>query len=98
LKVAKPYITSVERIGFKRGFKDGFKRGFKRGFKNGLTSFLAKLIAKKYKAEMEQELTYLAGLEFDEIEELSVLILDFESLDEVHEWIDEHVGQKEAVL
>ncbi|QTA84888.1 DUF4351 domain-containing protein [Desulfonema magnum] len=74
-----PYITSVERIGYKRGIKQGIQQ---------MRSMLARLIAKKFRVRPEQELPKLEKLGPDDLLELGEELLDFESLEAVYRWIE----------
>ncbi|QTA79528.1 DUF4351 [Desulfonema limicola] len=78
-----PYVTSVERIGFERGVQQG-------RYQEGI-QIISKLISKKFKSKIEKELAWIKKLTSDDLLELSELILDFESLHEVHEWIQKRV-------
>ncbi len=76
-----PYITSVERIGYKRAGR----------------SILARLIAKKFNSQLEHELSNLEKLNTDDLLELGEDFLDFESLEQAHKWIDQRIARnKEA--
>ncbi len=74
-----PYITSFERRGYKRGIQHE-------------RSLLARLITKKFSSQLEQELSNLEKLNADDLLDLREEILDFESLEEAHQWI----GQRSA--
>ncbi|QTA87557.1 DUF4351 domain-containing protein [Desulfonema magnum] len=75
-----PYITSVERIGYKRGIQQGrTEQG---------QSMLARMIAKKFRVLPEQELSKLEKLGPDDLLDLGEQLLDFESLEAVYQWID----------
>ncbi|MDM8523702.1 DUF4351 domain-containing protein [Desulfococcaceae bacterium HSG8] len=77
------YITSVERIGYKRGYK------------TGVQSVLARQIAKKFNSQPDMELPKLEKLSPDDFPELGEQILDFESLEALHEWVEQRVAQKQ---
>ncbi|MDM8523806.1 DUF4351 domain-containing protein [Desulfococcaceae bacterium HSG8] len=80
------YITSVERISYKRGYKSGrIQQG---------SSVLARLIAKKFNSQPDRELLKLEKLSPDDFPELGEQILDFESLGAVHQWIEQRTAQK----
>jgi hypothetical protein len=68
-----PYITSVERIGYKRGER----------------AMLARLIAKKFSSQPDTEIPELEKLGADDLLELGEQILDFESLDQVRRWTEQ---------
>ncbi|QTA81808.1 Uncharacterized protein dnl_41580 [Desulfonema limicola] len=96
------YVTTGERIGFKRGYKQGqqelmqelTQKGGQISLQKWFVS-VSKLIAKKYKSDAELELTYMAGLDADDLSELNELIFDFQTLEQVHEWIDNRISSKE---
>jgi hypothetical protein len=76
-----PYITSVERIGYKRGIQQG-------------RAILARQIAKKFSSQPERELSKLENLSPEDFPELGEQILDFDSLEAVHQWIEQRTAQK----
>jgi len=81
-----PYITSIERLGFKRGIQQGNQEG--------KSFIIAKQIAKKFKSPAETELSVLKNLKTDDLTELGELIFDFDSLEEVHEWINKRMCEQ----
>ncbi|MEZ4526613.1 MAG: DUF4351 domain-containing protein [Desulfobacterales bacterium] len=97
-----PYVTSVERIGFKRGFlegtkqgeKQGEKRGEKRGEKTGQVNLLARLIARKFRSTVSKESPKLKKLDAKDLVRLGEKLFVFETLEEVHAWIDKCTGKK----
>ncbi len=90
-----PYITSVERIGYKRGIQDGEKRGEKTGKKVGLkegqVELLARQIARKFKSKISSETPLLNELNLRDLRTLGEKILVLTSLDEVHAWIQQRI-------
>ncbi|MCP4110796.1 MAG: DUF4351 domain-containing protein [Desulfobacteraceae bacterium] len=76
----EPYITSVERIGYKRGKHEGN------------ISLLARMIAKKFKVQSDQELEKLEKLGADDLPELGEQLFDLESLEAVHQWIERRIA------
>ncbi len=70
-----PYITSFERRGYKRGIQQG-------------RSILARQIAKKFNSQLEEELSNLEKLSPDDLLELGEVLLDFDSLEKAHQWIE----------
>lgn len=81
-----PYVTSVERIGFERGMQQGVQQRVQ-----DEKHLISKLISKRFKSQVEKELSLIKKLNPDDLLELGELILDFESLDEVHEWIQKRI-------
>jgi len=67
-----PYITSVERVGYKRGE----------------SAVIARLIAKKFSSDAAQELPALEKLSADDLLDLGEELLDFESVEAIREWIE----------
>ncbi len=91
-----PYITSVERIGYKRGFQDGDHKGIHKGIHKGESALIARLVAKKFSSDAARELTVLEKLNADDLLELGEELLDFESPEALHEWIRHRIGSKET--
>ena len=82
-----PYVTSIERIGYKRGEKEGKKEG--------QISLLARLIAKKFQSQMSKEFPFLEKLNLNDLAKLGEKLFDFETLDELHHWIENRLRQKQ---
>ena len=81
-----PYITSVERIGYKRGIQQG---------RSVLRSVLARQIAKKFNSRPDREMPKLERLSPDDFPELGEQLLDLDSLEAVHQWIDRRTAREE---
>ncbi len=73
-----PYITSVERIGYKRGVQERVQKE---------KMLIATQIAKKFGSKAEKELTHIQNLDADALFEIGENIFEFNSLKEVHDWI-----------
>lgn len=73
-----PYVTSIERIGFKRG----------------QFTMIANQIAKKFGSQAEKELSDLKDLDSDTLLDLGVQLFDFHSFDEVRQWISKKINIK----
>ncbi len=71
-----PYVTSIERIGFKRG----------------QSAMISKMIAKKFGSQAEKELSDLKDMDSDSLLDLGVQLFDFHSFDEVRLWIKEKIN------
>ncbi len=100
IKVKRPYITSVEKIGYRRGHQTGHLEGHQKGWREGYQKgwqegqghqhekiLVARLIARKFKSQPELELVRLEKLIADDLLELGELLFDLETLDAVHAWI-----------
>lgn len=88
------YMTTGERIGFKRGVEQGVQQGIQQGFLQAFsqqTMIFAKQIAKKFRSRYEDELPKLRKLSSDDLMELGEKLFDFDSLTQVHEWIDKKI-------
>ena len=94
------YVTSIERIGYKKGEKDGEKKGKKKGRKEGQKegqiSLLARQIAKKFKSQISKEFKFLENLNLNDLAKLGENLFDFNTLDEVHHWIENRLNQKQT--
>ncbi len=77
-----PYITSVERVGYKRGESD----------------LIARLVAKKFSSDAARELSVLEKLSADDLLELGEELLDFESAEVLHKWIRRRIAQRNGEL
>ena len=97
------YMTTGERIGFKRGVEQGLQQGVQQGLQQGIQQgflqafsqqslIFAKMIAKKFRSQPEDELPKLRKLKSDDLMELGEKLFDFESLTQVHEWIDKKIN------
>ncbi len=82
-----PYITSVEKMGYKRGMEEGVQRGIEQGTRKGEALMLARLIARKFGMETDDVLPLIQPLNSDELTELSDIFLDFESRDAFSAWL-----------
>ena len=71
-----PYITSVERVGYKRGIH------------KGESAVIARLIAKKFSSDAAQELPAMEKLSADDLLDLGGELLDFESVEALRKWIE----------
>ncbi len=78
------YMTTGERIGFKRGITEGMQQGQSR--------IIAKQITKKFRSPLKYQLSELEKLKSDDLMELGEKLFDFDSLTQVHEWIDKKIN------
>lgn len=74
------YITSVEKIGFRRGIEQGMQQGG--------VSLLRRQISRRFKIEADQVVSMLEGLDNAAIEELGERLFDAESLEQFREWVE----------
>lgn len=79
-----PYITSVERIGYKRGVHKG-------SLDTG-SALVARLVSKKFSPDAAQNLPGLEKLSADDLLDLGEDILDLESVEALHKWIKRRIG------
>jgi len=93
-----PYITSVERVGYKRGLQDGDEQGVHKGVHQGESALIARLVAKKFSSDAARELSVLEKLNADDLLELGEEILDFESAEALHGWISRRIAQRNGEL
>ncbi|NJL58704.1 MAG: cytosolic protein [Desulfobacteraceae bacterium] len=71
------YMTTGERIGYKRGIEEGIQQGMQQGVQQGFlqaflqqTTMVAKQLAKKFRSQPEDELPKLRMLKSDDLMEL----------------------------
>jgi len=83
------YITQLQRPSFERGQKEGEKRGEKKGEKKGLIKMLSTIIAKKFNSQVRRESPRLRNLEKEDLMSLAENIFAFNSLESVHDWINQ---------
>ncbi|OQX02144.1 MAG: hypothetical protein BWK80_58515 [Desulfobacteraceae bacterium IS3] len=86
------YMTTGERLDFKRGIEQGMQQGIEQGFLQAFSKqclMVAKQIARKFHSRSEDELPKLMKLSPDDLSELGELLFDFNSLEQVHEWISQ---------
>ena len=92
-KAGRELVSMGVEIGEKKGEKIGEKRGEIKGEKKGQVALLAKQIAKKFKSQVTKESLLLKKLELQDIAKLGEKLFDFETLNEIHEWIEQHNKQ-----
>jgi hypothetical protein len=81
-----PYITSVERIGYERGFDRGQEEGAQRQAR----SLVLKQLARKVGAIPDHLLDQVNPLSIDQLESLGEALLDFESIEDLTAWLENH--------
>jgi len=77
-----PYITSIERMGIEEGLAQGLKQGIQRQ-----RSMLLRLLTRKIGLIPEGTIAQLAELSTDQLDDLAEALLDFNSLDELTQWL-----------
>jgi flagellar biosynthesis/type III secretory pathway protein FliH len=84
-----PYITSVERIGFKKGMKQGLQEGLQEGFQQGISQgealVLKRLLMRRFGPLPEEVEDKLAQADRSQLESWADRVLDAETLEEVFE-------------
>ena len=79
-----PYITSVERIGYDRGLHDGREAGVEKERR----SLILLLLGQKF-SEIHKQLTdRIEVLSSDQLKELAIALLRFESVDDLTSWLE----------
>jgi flagellar biosynthesis/type III secretory pathway protein FliH len=80
----------IER-GIKRGIEQGIERGIERGLERGHLAgelaLLKKLLVRKFGAIPEQALAKMEKLDAAQLEELGELLLSFEKISDVTDWL-----------
>jgi flagellar biosynthesis/type III secretory pathway protein FliH len=89
------YITSVERIGYKKGMQEGIQKGIQKGTQEGIQlgqiQLIARQIAKRFNSQEQKEMQKLKKLEAPDLTELGEKLFEFVSLKEIHDWIKNKV-------
>jgi hypothetical protein len=83
-----PYITSVERIGYDRGLQDGEEKGQEKGAQRQARSLLLKQLARKVGAMPDRIVDRINALSIEQLESLGEALLDFGSIDDLTNWLD----------
>jgi flagellar biosynthesis/type III secretory pathway protein FliH len=99
-----PYVTSVERIGYKRGMEEGFKKGFKKGFelgfelglKKGQVSILSIAIETKFGANQDKIQSSIQHLNSEELTELGKMLFDFDTSTALFDWVRHRTRRQKA--
>lgn len=73
-----PYITSVERIGYERGRQEG---------QRSLTLLLLQQKLGQLPSSVSDR---IAALSLEQLEALAIALLNFNSLDELTDWLEQH--------
>jgi predicted transposase YdaD len=82
-----PYITSVERIGYERGQKEGRAEG-RVEERRSLISFL---LQQKIGAVPQALNDRLSPLSPDQLEELAIALLNFNTAEDLNQWFNTHI-------
>jgi hypothetical protein len=80
-----PYITSVERIGFKKGVEQGLQQGVPQGIPQGETLVLRRLLTRRFGPLPEWAEDKLAQADRTQLESWADRVLDAKMLEEVFE-------------
>jgi hypothetical protein len=81
-----PYVTSVERIGYKRGMEEGLEKG--------QASILSTIIAQKLGANQDKILSVIQHLNSEELTELGKMLFDFDTSSALFDWVRHRIDQK----
>jgi hypothetical protein len=84
-----PYITSVEKIGIQQEIEQGIQQGIQQGE----IRLLCRLIARKYRLSPKVVTEYLENLDSEALLELGDRILEWNSFDQVKNWIHKQQGK-----
>jgi hypothetical protein len=82
-----PYITSVQRIGREEGRKEGREEGREEATQQ-TRSMLTRQLTRKLGALPDRLLNRISALAMPELESLSDVLLDFETIDDLMNWLD----------
>ncbi len=86
------YVSSVERIGFRKGMQQGMQQGMQEGMQQGMQkgslSLLCRQISRRFNVSPDRVRSMLEGLGTSEIEELGERLFDAKSLEEISEWVE----------
>ena len=74
------YVSSVERIGFRKGMQEGMQKGS--------LALLCRQISRRFNVSPNHVRSMLEGLGTSEIEELGERLFDAKSLEEIREWAE----------
>ena len=78
------YVSSVERIGFRKGMQQGMQQGMQKGS----LSLLCRQISRRFNVSPDRVRSMLEGLGTSEIEELGERLFDAKSLEEISVWAE----------
>jgi Domain of unknown function (DUF4351) len=83
-----PYITSIERMGIEEGLAQGRQEGRQEG-RQRQRSMLLRQLTRKLGTIPEGTIAQLSELSTDQLDDLAEALLDFNSLDELTQWLDD---------
>ena len=89
---AMPYITSFERNGIERGLKQGLEQGLIQGERKAALSMTTRLLERRFGPLGRKLATQIKVLSTQQLEELSLALLDFKDKSEVTAWLQTHTS------
>lgn len=81
-----PYVTSVERIGYKRGMEEGTEKG--------QSLLLSEMIASKFGMHPDIALSSIQSINPEERTELGKMLFEFETPEALQDWMRRRTEQK----
>lgn len=90
-KKVMPYITSFERNGMERGLKQGLEQGLEQGERKAALSMTSRLLERRFGPLGRKLATQIKALSTQQIQELSLALLDFKDKSEVAIWLQTHI-------
>jgi hypothetical protein len=85
------YISSIERIGIKKGIEQGIEQGIEIGQKRGSEEIVLRMLRHRFGSLDERTVSLIHQLPYVGIEQLSDVLLEFQSLEEVQSWVLHHL-------
>ncbi|HMV51685.1 MAG TPA: DUF4351 domain-containing protein [Blastocatellia bacterium] len=80
-----PYVTSWERMGYARGLTEGREEGREEGEKK----LVVRLLQRRFGEVDEKLLRRVNRLSLEQVEQLSDVLFDFTSLQDLKRWLRE---------
>lgn len=85
-----PYITTGERIGYKRGKEDGRKEGREKGRKEGEQAIILRQLSRRFGELLPQVRARVKSMNSTQLEVLGEALFDFTSIDDLNNWLEEY--------
>jgi hypothetical protein len=89
-KKTMPYVTSVERIGYRRGHLEGLEEGHEEGRRTEALSLVEILLEHRFGELSPETAARIAALPVDRCEALARALLDFSGAAELEAWLQQH--------
>lgn len=87
--IVDEWIAEKVEVGRLRGVEEGRLQGIEEGREEGLTSMILRLIQKKLGSLPEVAQSQLSTLTAAQLEDLGVALLDFNSMSELEDWLQQ---------